>query len=137
MEKEKDKLAELEESLGKEEKVLEGIRDSLKGKNISPGYVISLANARPANTDKTQVFHDQIEVKQKELQPWTAQINAKQAEIDIAISERDSLAKKAEAVQSTRKEAQETLERLQTDLAAKVRQTSRLLIIINNSITGS
>ena len=32
MQKEKDKLAELEESLGQEEKVLEGIRDSLKGK---------------------------------------------------------------------------------------------------------
>ncbi|EJC98646.1 uncharacterized protein FOMMEDRAFT_95979, partial [Fomitiporia mediterranea MF3/22] len=96
MQKEKDKLTELEESLGREENVLEGIRDN-----------------------KTQVFHDQIEVKQKELQPWTAQINAKQAEIDVAVSERDTLAKKAEAVQNSRKDAQEALEQLQSDHSAK------------------
>ena len=36
--------------------------------------------------DKTQGFHDQIEVKQKELEPWTAKINSKQAEIDVATS---------------------------------------------------
>lgn len=48
--------------------------------------------------DKTQSFHDQIEVKQKELQPWTAKINVKQAEIDVATSECDALAKRAEAL---------------------------------------
>ncbi|KAH8111883.1 RecF/RecN/SMC [Phellopilus nigrolimitatus] len=106
MEKEKGKLAEHEASLEKEEKVLEGIRDSLK--------------------DKTQVFHDQIEVKQKELQPWTAQINAKQAEADVALSERDTLAKKAEAVQGARKEAQEALEKLQADHEAKEAEKEEL-----------
>ena len=71
-------------------------------------------------TDKTQVFHDQIQAKQKELQPWTAQINTKQAEIDVATSERDALAKKAQALQAANKEASETLEALQEDLQTKV-----------------
>ena len=74
--------------------------------------------------DKTQVFHDQIQVKQKELQPWTAQINTKQAEIDVATSERDALAKKAQALQAANKEARETLEALQEDLQTKVIWTS-------------
>jgi structural maintenance of chromosome 4 len=71
--------------------------------------------------DKTQVFHDQIEVKQKELQPWTAKINTKQAEVDIASSERVALAKKAEAVKDVSKEAQEALEKLQSHQEAKVK----------------
>jgi structural maintenance of chromosome 4 len=71
--------------------------------------------------DKTQVFHDQVEVKQKELQPWTAKINTKQAEVDIASSERDAFAKKAEAIKDASKEAQEALENLQADQEAKVK----------------
>lgn len=71
-------------------------------------------------TDKTQVFHDQIEGRQKELQPWTAKINAKQAEIDLAASERDMLAKKAEAAKTASEEAQEALEKLRADHGAKV-----------------
>lgn len=72
-------------------------------------------------TDKTQVFHDQIEVKQKELQPWTAKINTKRAEIDVASSEREALVKRAEALKAASEEAQETLEGLQSDQAVKVR----------------
>ncbi|KAG6869633.1 hypothetical protein C0992_002502, partial [Termitomyces sp. T32_za158] len=68
---------------------------------------------------KTQVFHDQIEIKQKELQPWTAKINAKQAEIDVASSERDALVKKAEALEVARKEAQDTLQGLNSDHVVK------------------
>jgi structural maintenance of chromosome 4 len=70
--------------------------------------------------DKTQVFHDQIEVKQKELQPWTTKINAKQAEIDLAVSERDALTKKAEAVKEAGREAIEALETLKEDQNTKV-----------------
>ena len=66
------------------------------------------------------MFHDQIEVKQKELQPWTAKINAKQAEIDVASSERDALAKKAEDIKQAGKEALEALEKLQKDQSKKV-----------------
>ncbi|TDL26418.1 hypothetical protein BD410DRAFT_783474 [Rickenella mellea] len=109
IEKEKKKHAEQESSLEKEEKVLEGIRDSLK--------------------DKTQVFHDQIEVKQKELQPWTAKINTKKAEVDVAVSERDTLAKKAEAVKNSLNEAQESLANLQGDHDAK---TAELLELKEN-----
>jgi structural maintenance of chromosome 4 len=69
------------------------------------------------------VFHDQIEVKQKELQPWTAKINSKQAEIDVASSERDALAQKAAALKEARKEAQENLENLQGDQEVKVRDS--------------
>jgi structural maintenance of chromosome 4 len=69
---------------------------------------------------KTQVFHYQIEVKQKELQPWTAKINMKQARIDVATSKHDTLVKKAEALKEALKEAQANLENLQGDQEVKV-----------------
>lgn len=72
-------------------------------------------------SDKTQVFHDQIEAKQRELQPWTAKMNDKQAEVDVAVSERDTLAKKAETLLNARKAAQEALTALQLDHSGKVR----------------
>lgn len=59
-------------------------------------------------------------MKQKELQPWTAKINSKQAEIDVASSERDALVKKAQAVKEAGVEAQETLNQLQGDQQVKV-----------------
>ena len=71
-------------------------------------------------SDKTQVFHDQIEVKQRELQPWKAKINAKQAEVDVAISERDALAQKAEGLRAQLREAQQASEALKGDQQAKV-----------------
>lgn len=73
-----------------------------------------------ASLDKTQTFHDQIEVKQKELQPWTTKINAKTAAIDIARSERDALAQKAEAIQKAGKEAEENLQTKRTEHQGKV-----------------
>jgi structural maintenance of chromosome 4 len=80
-----------------------------------------LLNSVVANLDKTQVFHDQIEVKQKELQPWTAKINAKKAEIDVATSEQDALSRKAEAIREAGKAAAEELKQIQRDREAKVR----------------
>ena len=47
------------------------------------------------SADMTQVFNDKTEIKQKELAPWTEKINQKQAELDLATSERDVSAKKA------------------------------------------
>ncbi|KAG6830095.1 hypothetical protein H0H92_002268 [Tricholoma furcatifolium] len=105
IEREKKKAEEYEAKLVEEEKVLESIRDSLK--------------------DKTQAFHEQIEGKQRELQPWTNKINAKQAEINVASSERDALAKKAEALETARKEAQETLQGLTSDHTVKVREVEK------------
>ncbi|OBZ79683.1 Structural maintenance of chromosomes protein 4 [Grifola frondosa] len=106
METEKEKVNQFEKSLAAEEKILEEIRDSLK--------------------DKTQVFHDQIEVKQKELQPWTTKINAKQAEIDVATSERDMLSKKADAIKMASKEAQAALAQLKADQEAKTAELDEL-----------
>ena len=121
MDREKTKLEEFEASLEAEEKILEGIRDSLKGEAAPCVAVFFAMLTTRIYLDKTQVFHDQIEVKQKELQPWTSKINGKQAEIDVARSERDELAKKAEAVKEASKEAQENLERLRAELETKVR----------------
>ncbi|OAX33539.1 hypothetical protein K503DRAFT_869495 [Rhizopogon vinicolor AM-OR11-026] len=95
----KREIAEHEANLEKEEKVLEGIRDSLK--------------------DKTQVFHEQIEAKQKELQPWTAKINIKQAAIDVATSERDALAKKATGIKDAVTQAEGQLAELQVEQEGK------------------
>ncbi|KAF9237097.1 RecF/RecN/SMC [Melanogaster broomeanus] len=89
IERKRAEIEEHEANLKKEEDVLESIRDSLK--------------------DKTQVFHDQIEAKQKDLQPWTTKINAKKASIDVATSERDTLAKKAAGLQEAVKNAEDDL----------------------------
>jgi structural maintenance of chromosome 4 len=78
-------------------------------------------NAFIRPSDKTQVFHDQIEQKQKELQPWKTKINQKQADIDVKTSERDMLIKKAEAIKQASAEAQEALENLRNDQKTKVR----------------
>ncbi|KAJ7262256.1 RecF/RecN/SMC [Mycena haematopus] len=102
MEKEKGRVESFEASLVQEEKILEGIRDSLK--------------------DKTQVFHDQIEAKQKDLQPWTSKINAKKAEVAVATSEREALAKKAKAAQDAIEEASNNLEQLRADQTTKLAQ---------------
>lgn len=59
-------------------------------------------------------------MKQKELQPWTTKINKKQAEIDIATSERDALAKKATLAKEAMKDAESSLEALQGDQQTKV-----------------
>ncbi|TDL18452.1 hypothetical protein BD410DRAFT_842780 [Rickenella mellea] len=71
----------------------------------------------------THVFHDQIEVKQKELQPWTAKLNQKNAEVDVALSELDTLAKKAEFVKNNLSEAQESLAILQEILTRRRRNS--------------
>ncbi|KAI5998259.1 RecF/RecN/SMC [Pisolithus albus] len=100
MEKKRAEIEDLEASLKKEEDVLEGIRDSLK--------------------DKTQVFHDQIEVKQKELEPWTAKINAKRAAVDIATSEREALTQKVAGLKGAVKDAEADLESRQVNLEEKL-----------------
>jgi structural maintenance of chromosome 4 len=118
MKSEKKKADQYEEELQREEKVLEGIRDSLKG--IRSSYPRTIAHSLIGPADKTQVFHDQIEQKQKELQPWKAKINQKQAEVDVKTSERDMLVKKAEAVKQASAEALEALETVKSDQKAKV-----------------
>ncbi|KAK0465948.1 RecF/RecN/SMC N terminal domain-containing protein [Desarmillaria tabescens] len=106
MKKEKSSVEKYEASLLEEEKVLESITEGLK--------------------DKTQVFHDQIETKQKELQPWMTKLNAKQAEIDVATSERDALVQKAERIKDLSKDAEQSLAELRTDQTAKVQEQGQL-----------
>ncbi|KAI0253228.1 RecF/RecN/SMC N terminal domain-containing protein [Lactifluus subvellereus] len=101
MKSEKNKADQFEEELQREEKVLEGIH-------------------------KTQVFHDQIEQKQRELQPWKMKINQKQAEIDVKTSERDMLVKKAESIRQASAEAQEALESLKSDQKSKLGELENL-----------
>ncbi|KAG8912838.1 hypothetical protein FRC02_005788 [Tulasnella sp. 418] len=106
LEKSKAEINQLEANLIKEEAELDKIRDSLK--------------------DKTEVFHAQIVVKQKELEPWTAKVNKKQAEIDLVTNERNMLAEKAEAVQNAVDEAVKTVESLMTDKEAKIAELRSL-----------
>ncbi|KZT43906.1 RecF/RecN/SMC protein, partial [Sistotremastrum suecicum HHB10207 ss-3] len=95
MENQKRKLADFEEQLEREEKVLEGIRDSLK--------------------DKTQVFHDQIETKQKDLEPWTAKLNNIRSELNVAQGEHHMLSQKVAAIQASLSLAESTKEAASTE----------------------
>jgi structural maintenance of chromosome 4 len=118
MKSERKKADQFEEELQREEKALEGIRDSLKGMGFS--VFVSDDRVLTVLSDKTQVFHDQIEQKQRELQPWKTRINQKQAEIDVKTSERDMLVKKAEGIRQAGAEAQEALESLKSEQKTKV-----------------
>ena len=107
------KVADMEKKLVGEEAELEEIRDSLK--------------------DKTDVFTNQIEVKQRELEPWTAKISEKQSAIDIATSERDLLVQKASSAQIALEEAQARLQQIkdgdegkQTEFAALKKEKVKL-----------
>ncbi|KAK0478073.1 hypothetical protein EDD18DRAFT_1443623 [Armillaria luteobubalina] len=75
---------------------------------------------------KTQVFHNQIEVKQKELQPWTTKLNVKQAKIDVATSEWDTLVQKAERIKDLSKDAENSLEELRSNQTMKVQEQGQL-----------
>ncbi|OAV88123.1 hypothetical protein PTTG_08680 [Puccinia triticina 1-1 BBBD Race 1] len=95
-----------EKLIEKEEIQLDQIRDSLK--------------------DKTQVFTDQIEIKQAELAPWAAQVTSKKAALDLATSERDLLLKKATDFSSALASAQETITRIDEETKAKKAELKQL-----------
>jgi len=118
MKKGRVKSEEQEASLEKEERVLESIQEGLKG-NLYVQIFLDASHVLILS-DKTQTFHDQIEVKQKELQPWIAKVNEKRTAIDIAQGERDALSQKAEAIEKAEKEAEEILENKRADQRTKV-----------------
>lgn len=99
IEKEEAALRKLEASLESEEAELEKIRDSLKG--------------------KTEKFSRAIELKQRELQPWTAKISEKVAAKDVAQEERDLLASRGAQVEASIAEAKEALRNLELDNQSK------------------
>ena len=70
-------IADLEESMAREEQELSAIRTSLKG--------------------KTEGLSEQIATKQRSLEPWNEKINAKQSAVAVAKSELDILKEKADA----------------------------------------
>lgn len=72
-----EEIIELEASMKVEEKELEAVRKSLAG--------------------KTQGLSDEIAVKQKSLEPWSAKINEKQSAIAVAQSELDILRERENA----------------------------------------
>ncbi len=124
MEEKKQELEQLEADLSQAEKALEEIRDSLKGSSCVCCHQLLFPQNFPV--DRTQVFHDQIEVKQKELQPWMAKVNSKQAEINVAQSERDALKKKAEEAKAARERAEASLEELREELQTKTAELEGL-----------
>lgn len=71
-------------------------------------------------TDKTQVFTQQIEAKQRELQPWSAKIRQKEGEVNIAKNEKDSIQRKVEAAQNAGAEAKAALDALKAEHQTKV-----------------
>ncbi|WVO23287.1 uncharacterized protein IAS62_004637 [Cryptococcus decagattii] len=106
LEKNRKKVADLEEKLESEQAELEEIVDSLK--------------------DKTAVFTTQIEIKQRELEPWTAKISEKQSAMDVAKSERDLLAEKATGILKSMQEAEEHLQSLRDGDSEKQEEYTRL-----------
>ncbi|WVN86971.1 uncharacterized protein L203_102146 [Cryptococcus depauperatus CBS 7841] len=106
LEKNRQKVTELEEKLESEQAELEEVVESLK--------------------DKTAVFTTQIEAKQRELEPWTAKISEKQSAIDVAKSERDLLAEKATGIQAALNEAQSNLQALKDGTNNKQEEYSKL-----------
>ncbi|KAH9819297.1 hypothetical protein DFH28DRAFT_1122926 [Melampsora americana] len=68
--------------------------------------------------DKTQVFPDQIEVKQAEPAPWAAQVTSKKAALDLATSERNLILQTTEDV----KAAQDMIKRIEKNYPIKSHQ---------------
>lgn len=95
-----EEIAALEERVQQEEAELAKIRDSLKG--------------------KTQVFSDQIAVKQKSLEPWKEKINQKQSAIAVAESELAILEEKANAGAVALEEMQTKISNIEEGRAAKL-----------------
>ncbi|KAJ3218231.1 hypothetical protein HDU67_006340 [Dinochytrium kinnereticum] len=83
-------LETLKVKLAEEEKELQDIADSLKG--------------------KTEAIQVEISQKQKELEPWTEKINARKSNIDVAESELSLLEQKADLSEKAIREIEERIE---------------------------
>ncbi|KAI1075142.1 nuclear condensin complex subunit Smc4 [Whalleya microplaca] len=97
-----EEIAALEQRVQEEEAELATIRDSLKG--------------------KTQVFSDQIAVKQKSLEPWKEKINQKQSAIAVAESEMAILEEKANAGAVALEEMKTKIANIEEGRTAKLAQ---------------
>lgn len=95
-----EEIAELEENMKKEEKELESVRLALAG--------------------KTQGLSDEIAVKQKSLEPWSAKINEKQSAMAVAQSELDILRERENAGAKGIADVEAKIESLQESKQAKI-----------------
>ena len=95
-----EETSELEKSMTVEEKELDAVRQSLAG--------------------KTQGLSDEIAVKQKSLEPWSAKINEKQSVIAVAQSELDILRERENAGAKGIADVQAKIEGLQESKQAKI-----------------
>ncbi|KAG9294199.1 hypothetical protein G9A89_021558 [Geosiphon pyriformis] len=110
-------LGILEKSLESEERQLEDIRESLKG--------------------KTEVFSSQIEEKQKELVPWNEKINSKQSNIDVLQSEYDILKDKTQSIKAALEKSEQeilTLEETRKEKEHQIDTTRRQIENLENDI---
>lgn len=122
LESNRKKVADLEEKLESEQAELEEVVDSLKGRWLKAVMYRFWRDI----IDKTAVFTTQIEIKQRELEPWTAKISEKQSVMDVAKSERDLLAEKATGILKSMQEAEEHLQSLRDGDGEKQEEYARL-----------
>ncbi|KAG9079604.1 hypothetical protein FS749_008379 [Ceratobasidium sp. UAMH 11750] len=101
IEKSTAELAKLDKELVAEEKELEVIANSLKG--------------------KTQVFHDKIQAKQAELAPWQQKIEEQAGSLGVTTRERDLLVSKGKSASQAVEDAAASLQELKD--AHEVKQT--------------
>lgn len=94
-------ISELESRLVKEEEELDEVRDSLRG--------------------KTDQFTTQIEARQRELEPWMAQIHKRQSAYDVAESEKKILAARVTSGENALQDARAALEDIVESFKSKVR----------------
>ena len=94
-------IAELQVTLENEEKQLESIIESLKG--------------------KTDVFQVELEQKQQELAPWTERINEQVSNIKVFQSEKDLLLQRMNANENSLKQIKVDIKKFTEVLEEKVR----------------
>lgn len=118
--KAKEEIMTLTETLAREDKELSRIRFALK--------------------DQTQHITDQIEAKQKQKQPWDAQIAEKRSAYDIAQSKLDMLNEKSAQVlndlQAATEEVQE-LSRESLDKKEEMQQVGNKILETSEAITAA
>lgn len=106
IERNASQISSYEASIATEEKELAAIRDSLKG--------------------KTQVFSDQIAVKQKYLEPWAEKINEKQSAIALAQSELEIVQERCNAGAVALEELQSRTKAIEESREAKLVELKEL-----------
>ncbi|KAB8659334.1 hypothetical protein FH972_026223 [Carpinus fangiana] len=97
-------LTSIEKSLKMEEAELHTVRESLRG--------------------KTEHLSNEISIKQKQLEPWTVQINQKMSAIAVAQSELKILQDRDRASAQALSDIELKLEQIEADRSEKVKQVS-------------